>query len=115
MDLFGVSAWLFFFGFFGFTITGHMYKIVPFLVWFERYSPLVGKQKVPMLADMLPTQSSSAQLTFTVLGVITIVFAILLQDAMLIKAGASFLTFGALAFLRTIVYMINYKQGIQNG
>ena len=109
------SAWLFFFGFFGFAITGHMYKIVPFLVWFERYSPLVGKQKVPMLADMLPKQSSSAQLTFTVFGVLSITLALLLQNEMLIKAGASFLSFGAVAFLRTILYMINYKQGLENG
>ena len=109
------SGWLLFFGFFGFAITGHMYKIVPFLVWFERYSPLVGKQKVPMLADMLPTQSSNAQLTFTVFGVITITLSILFQSSILISAGASFLTFGALAFLRTILYMINYKQGLSNG
>ena len=106
------SGWLLFFGFFGFAITGHMYKIVPFLVWFERYSPLVGKQKVPMLADMLPRQSSHAQLTFTVFGVLTITLAILLNNNMLISAGASFLTFGALAFLRTIIYIINYKEGI---
>ncbi len=109
------SAWLFFFGFFGFAITGHMYKIVPFLVWFERYSPLVGKQKVPMLADMLPKQSSHAQLTFSVFGVLTITLAIVFQNDMMIKAGASFLTFGALAFIRTILYMINFKQGLENG
>lgn len=109
------SAWLFFFGFFGFLISGHMYKIVPFLVWFERYSPLVGKRKVPMLADMLPKQSSHAQLTFTVFGVITITLAILFQNDMLIKAGASFLTFGAVAFIRTVLYMINFKEGLENG
>jgi len=106
------SGWLFAFGFFGFAITGHMYKIVPFLVWFERFSPLVGKQKVPMLADMLPKQSSSAQMTYTFIGVITITLAILMQNDILIKAGASFLTFGAVAFLRTIIYMVNYKKGI---
>ena len=109
------SGWLFFFGFFGFAITGHMYKIVPFLVWFERFSPLVGKQKVPMLADMLPKQSSSAQMTFTAFGVIAITLAILLQNDVLIKVGASFLTFGAVAFIRTVLYMINFKEGLENG
>jgi len=103
------SGWLMFFGFFGFAITGHVYKIVPFLVWFERFSPLVGKQKVPMLADMLPPRSSQAQFLFGALGVTVITIAILFQNDILIKAGASFLIFGALAFFRSLLYMINYK------
>ncbi len=49
-----LSIWLFVVGFIGFLINGHLYKIVPFLVWFERYSPLVGKEKVPMLHEMYP-------------------------------------------------------------
>jgi hypothetical protein len=103
------SGWLMFFGFFGFAITGHVYKIVPFLVWFERFSPLVGKQKVPMLADMVPPKSSHAQLVFSAVGIAIIAVAILLQNDIFIKAGASFLVIGAIAFLRSVIYMINYK------
>ena len=103
------SAWLMFFGFFGFAITGHVYKIVPFLVWFERFSPLVGKQKVPMLADMLPEKSSDAQLVFGIIGVIVVAVAILIQDETFIKAGASFLLVSALAFFRSMLYMINFN------
>lgn len=103
------SGWMMFFGFFGFVITGHVYKIIPFLVWFERFSPLVGKQKVPMLADMLPKKGSSAQLLFSAVGVVIIAVAILLQDEKLIKAGASFLLIGAFTFVRNVLYMINYK------
>ncbi len=109
-DTFLLSAgWLMFFGFFAFIITGHIYKIIPFLVWFERFSPLVGKQKVPMLADMLPKKSSSAQLIFSAVGVVVVAVALLLQNEMLIKAGASFLLFGTFAFVRSVFYMINYK------
>jgi len=103
------SAWLIFFGFFGFAITGHVYKIVPFLVWFERFSPLVGKQKVPMLAEMLPEKSSEAQLVFGIVGVILVTIAILMQDATFIKAGASFLLVSAFAFFRNVLFMINFK------
>ncbi len=103
------SGWLMFFGFFGFAITGHVYKIVPFLVWFERFSPLVGKQKVPMLADMVPANSSQAQFVFGALGVTVVAIAILFQNDMLVKAGASFLVFSAAAFFRSVLYMINYK------
>jgi len=104
------SAWMMFFGFFAFIITGHIYKIIPFLVWFERFSPLVGKQKVPMLADMLPQKGSSAQLLFCALGVVVVAAAILLQDGVVLKAGASFLLMGALALLGNVFYMINYKE-----
>ncbi|MCK9490831.1 MAG: hypothetical protein M0Q24_01975 [Sulfurimonas sp.] len=103
------SGWLMFFGFFGFVIIGHMYKIIPFLVWFERFSPLVGKQKVPMLADMVPSRSSHAQFVFGAVGVSIVTLAILMQNDTMIKAGASFLVVGAFALLRNILFMINYK------
>lgn len=103
------SGWLLFYGFFAFLITGHIYKIIPFLVWFEKFSPLVGKQKVPMLADMVPFKSSQAQFIFSALGVVIVTIAILLQSDMLIGAGASFLVVGALAFLRSVFYMINFE------
>ena len=103
------GGWLLFFGFFGFLITGHIYKIIPFLVWFERFSPLVGKQKVPMLADMVPPKSSQAQLIFSSLGVSIVTVAILFQSDIYIYAGASFLVVGAFAFLRSMLYMIKFK------
>ncbi len=103
------GGWLLFFGFFGFLITGHIYKIIPFLVWFERFSPLVGKQKVPMLADMVPPNSSQAQFVFSSLGVSVVTLAILFQSDMYIYAGASFLVIGAFAFLRSMLYMIKFK------
>jgi len=103
------SSFLLFFGFIGFAITGHVYKIIPFLVWFERFSPLVGKEKVPMLVDMLPVKSSSAQFIFSSIGVVLITLAIVLENSQLIGAGASFLSVGAVALLRSVLYMINYK------
>ncbi len=103
------SGWLLVYGFFAFLITGHIYKIIPFLVWFEKFAPLVGKQKVPMLADMVPYKSSQAQFVFSALGVIVITVALIIQSDILISAGASFLVVGALAFIRSVFYMINFK------
>ncbi len=103
------SAWLLFFGFFAFLITGHIYKIIPFLVWFERFSPLVGKQKVPMLADMVPYKSSQAQFIFSAIGVVLVTIAILTKTEILISAGASFLVVGAGAFVRSVHYMIYFR------
>ena len=103
------SMWVLFSGFFAFLITGHIYKIIPFLVWFEKFSPLVGKQKVPMLADMVPYKSSQAQFVFCAVGVVLVAFALIVQSTVFIDAGASFLLMGTLAFIRSVFYMINFK------
>ena len=39
-------------GLVGLAILGMLYKIVPFLVWFHSYSGLIGRAKVPALAEM---------------------------------------------------------------
>lgn len=40
-------------GWLGQSIIGYLYKIVPFLIWHTRYGPLVGRQKVPLMRDMI--------------------------------------------------------------
>jgi hypothetical protein len=103
------SGWLFSVGFIGFIISGHLYKIVPFLVWFERFSPLVGKKKVPMLADMVPNKSATYQLVFSSAGVIICTFGLLFSDDTIFKAGASFLVIGAFYLTHSLFYMTGLK------
>ena len=104
-----LSAWLVFVGFFGFMISGHLYKIVPFLVWYERFSPLVGKQKVPMLGDMVPTKSANFQIYLTTIGIVLFSFAIFFQNSNLQMAAASFLSIGALFLFKNLMFMIRFK------
>jgi hypothetical protein len=40
-------------GWLGQSTVGYLYKIVPFLVWQSRYGSLVGRQKVPLMREML--------------------------------------------------------------
>jgi hypothetical protein len=40
------------FGWAGCLIAGQLYKIVPFLVWYHRYSDRAGRDPVPLLRDM---------------------------------------------------------------
>ena len=47
-----VYGFLGLFGVVTFAILGMLYKIVPFLVWFHRYSGEIGRAKVPSMADM---------------------------------------------------------------
>ena len=42
---------------YGFLVSitfGATYHIIPFLVWWERYAPRMGKEKIPTLKEMLP-------------------------------------------------------------
>jgi hypothetical protein len=43
-----------------FAIMGMLYKIIPFLVWFARYSRHIGRSQVPALADLysVPVQGA---------------------------------------------------------
>jgi hypothetical protein len=69
-DAFGplwlAAAYLLLMGWVGQTILGTLQKIVPFLVWNQRYASRVGREKVPLLRDLihLPT----ARLAFWLLN-----------------------------------------------
>jgi len=103
------SGWLMFMGFFTFVISGHIYKIVPFLVWFEKFSPLVGKEKVPMLADMVPVTASKFQFWFTFAGLILSTLGLLFTNDEIFKAGVSFFIIGAIFLFKNLIYMIRFK------
>lgn len=102
-------GWIVFLGYITFIINGHLYKIVPFLVWYERFSPLIGKQKVPMLADMVPKKSSALQFALSALGVIIGAVAILFHSNELFKAGVTFLCVGSVFMLKDLLFMIRFR------
>jgi len=102
-------GWIVLVGFITFLIIGHLYKIVPFLVWYQRFSPLVGKQKVPMLHEMVPTKSANMQFYFNLSGLIVGGIAILFGINLLFKAGISFLIIGSIFAIKDVVYMISFK------
>ena len=108
------ATWFLVMGFFTFLINGHLYKIVPFLVWFERYSPLVGKRKVPMLADMVPKKAAEFQFWFTAAGLVTAGVGLLFGSDELFKGGAAFMATGAIFMFYSIRWMINFTEGLED-
>ncbi len=102
------TVWFFLLGFVSSMITGHLYKIVPFLVWFERFAPLVGKEKVPMLHEMYSKEGANMMFNFTVAGVVLGGFGLLFESDILFKAGASFLFIGAIFLYITMNKMLAY-------
>jgi len=102
------SAWFLIMGFVTFLINGHLYKIIPFLVWFERYSPLVGKESVPMLADMVPKKEAEYQFWFTTVGVTVAGLGLLFGNSAIFKAGSTFIIVGAIFLTYSVFWMINF-------
>lgn len=104
-----VSGWFFVVGFLGFLITGHLYKIIPFLVWFERFSPLVGKQKIPMLHQMVPKKSADFQWGFTILGVLMTTIGLISGSDAAWYSGISFLAAGAVYLANGVIWMLKFR------
>ncbi len=104
------SVWFLLLGFISSFITGHLYKIVPFLVWFERFAPLVGKEKVPMLHEMYSKEGASIMFGFTAAGVMLGGFGLLFESDTLFKAGGSFLFTGAIFLYITMKKMLAYGE-----
>ncbi len=102
------AVWFLVMGFFIFLINGHLFKIIPFLVWFERYSPLVGKEKVPMLADMVPKKSGEFQFWFTAVGMAVGGAGLLFGSDELFKGGAAFMAVGSIYMFISVKWMMNF-------
>ena len=103
-----VSVWFFMVGFIGFLINGHLYKIVPFLVWFERFSPLVGKEKVPMLHEMYPKEQSSMMFWYSSIGTVLGAVGLLFESDYIFTFGVSLLIVGAVFLYMSMSKMLGY-------
>ena len=118
--LFGFTL---FFGFFGFFVVGHIYKILPFLVWYQRYSPLVGKLKVPMLNEMVKEKIADIQFWVTLAGLLLAIIAIALKVPVVFQVGTMIMGIGTLLVIYNIYYTLiygideleNYYKGLENG
>lgn len=102
-------GYLLFFGFFIFFIVGHIYKILPFLVWYQRFSPLVGKMKVPMLSDMVKERVADTQFWITLIGLALGVIAIFLDNSIIFTIGAYIMFVGTVLVIYNICFTLMYK------
>jgi len=104
------SVWFFMLGFIGFLINGHLYKIVPFLVWFERFAPLVGKEKVPMLHEMYPKEKADMMFWYSSAGTVLAGLGLLITSDLMFKSGATFMIVGAIFMYLSMREMLGYGE-----
>lgn len=96
-----IYGYIIIFGYVSLLIVGQMYKIVPFLVWYHKYSSKVGLEKVPMLKDMFNDKFAHIQYYL----MLTAVFAALFSFALNTDIGIliSFI----IMFLSSIIFLYN--------
>jgi hypothetical protein len=87
------------FGVVSLAIIAMLYKVVPFLVWFGRYSTMVGRHKVPALADLYSAAWQRAGFWLYLAGLGATASGIVLASQPLARAGCALLvlSLGALA------------------
>ncbi len=93
-----LGMWIMLVGFFGFLIIGNFYKIIPFLIWFQIYSPLIEERSVPMLHEMLPQRLALLQWFYALLGLILSCIGIITKESNIFYGGVSSLLAGGIVF-----------------
>lgn len=69
-------------------VAGHYYKILPFLVWYHRFGPLVGKREVPRVADLYGARAGNAAGALLAAGVAGLLAATATGSAWLARPAA---------------------------
>jgi hypothetical protein len=104
------ALFLFLVGFGFHFVSGHLYKILPFLIWYEFISPLVGKQKVPMLHEMIDEFYANAQLILGAIGSVVFVAGLLYHVNLLQMLGALLLMLATWALMVVLYRAYQFKK-----
>jgi hypothetical protein len=97
-----------FVGWLGQSITGYLYKIVPFLVWQSRYGPLVGRQHVPLMRDLLHERWAWASFWLINFGLIAAVITALLQWVWPLQIASGLLGIGMVIAAANIIGVVRH-------
>jgi len=105
--LFGIILFL---GYFGTLIHANLYKVIPFLTWFHKFSNLVGEREVPTLNQMTPFRLIKIHIILYILATIILLFSKFFNFNYLPLYQISALLFliSAFLFLYNVCYILRY-------
>lgn len=90
-------------------VAGHYYKIVPFLVWYHRFGPLVGLKKVPKVTDLYSERVASTNGFLLIGGWLGLVAGTFFGLVVLIQAAAVVFALGAIVEMVAIALVAQRK------
>ncbi len=90
-------------GFAGLYVLGMMHKIVPFLEWYNKYSPGIGREKVPLTKDMIDESLIGPTVYLWFGSIIVIALGLWFSEGLAIRFGALAMLFSTSLFLWNIL------------
>jgi hypothetical protein len=90
------------------SIVGMMLKIVPFLVWYRVYSPLVGRWPVPVLAGLSWPVAEGMAWALLTAGFLSLTGAAAAGNASWIAASGATLAVGSLSFTAALGRVLSH-------
>lgn len=98
-----IYGYLIIFGYLSMLIVGQMYKIVPFLVWYHKYSSKVGLEPVPMLKDMFNENYAQIQFYLMLTSILGSLYSLAFQNEIGLLISFSLMFLSSLIFLSNMI------------
>jgi hypothetical protein len=77
-------------------VAGHYFKIVPFLVWYHRFGPLVGRRKVPKVSELFSSRVATVDGALLVSGWLGLAVSTWVGAPLVARTSAAVFAAGAL-------------------
>ena len=95
-------------------ILGQTYKTLPFVVWLDKYTGLVGKTKTPMPRELYSEKIADIHFYIYVLFILTMIIGIVFNQIWLVRIGSYLLLLVAILYNINVFKMILHKRIINN-
>jgi len=96
-------------GWAGLVMHGMLGRIVPFLVWFHRFSPLAGIEPIPSMKSLLPDARAELGLRLHLGSLVTLLAGILLAQDLVLRVAGALVALTALVLLRNLVSVLRRR------
>jgi hypothetical protein len=93
------------------TTSGHLFKVVPMLVWTGRYATRAGTPGAPRLADLYPAPLAAAEQALFAAGLALLAGGVAAGSGMAARAGAALLMAAAVAVAAAVATTVVGRGG----
>lgn len=101
-------------GWAGLVMHGMLGRIVPFLVWFHRFSALAGLQPIPSMKSLLPDSRVELGLRLHLTSLVVALAGILLANDLTLRIAGALVVLTAAVMLRNIVGVLRRRPVAQS-
>jgi len=102
-------GWLAIWGWAGLIVHGMLSRIAPFLVWFHRFSPYIGRIPVPAMRKMLPDAWTKLGLGFHLASLLLGMLAIVTRDPWIARATGLLILATGVNLLHWMIHLLRQR------